>query len=180
MKTQIIKKGNHYTNWWQRRWGICPQNFVMNIKVDKSWWYPYKNPDSYDINKIVGSSFGDHRQNSLRLGWVPDFENEGVNKLYWYSTENGVDSKDNHYIGFVHTDEIIQLERDGNYFDLFFLDNYRGDNYFIDESFYYEGSSFTHPKKNGFSYWTNPYYGYPNKAPHDIKFESKILYYEIR
>jgi hypothetical protein len=50
------------------------------------WWTPARNNDDHDLNKLAGIGYGiNHHQNSVRLAWVPDFEKQGVIKMFGYT-----------------------------------------------------------------------------------------------
>lgn len=61
---------------------------------EKCWW---KNPRNYDekfaINKLFGFSHGFHHNNSIRFGWVPDFDIENHVKIYAYYYNNKIRSQ---------------------------------------------------------------------------------------
>jgi len=165
------------------RFGIAPKKFECRIIVDKSWWYPKENEDSKDVNKIFGKSIGWHVMDSVRLGWVPDFENKWVIKLYWYTTVNFVDAKDSLWIcDLLPLDEIV-FRADGNKFQVDYPLNSYDDLVklpFISDSLIswfslkdIQTQTYTHPK-NLPGYWLNPYIGGQNKAEHDTIFKSEI------
>lgn len=95
MKKYFIKKGNHsYLFWWldffKFHWNKTEWN--IKFKLDNNCWWPTpRNNDDYDINKLCGVGFGlNHHKNSCRLGWVPDFDNENIFKLYAYVYDTNI------------------------------------------------------------------------------------------
>ena len=55
----------------------------------KENWFPYKDSDDLDINKLAGYSYLNHHKNSVRIGWTPMFNREGYYTLYFYLYNNG-------------------------------------------------------------------------------------------
>lgn len=93
MDKWTIWKGWHFSlsNIWERfipRIGTGPVTYTF--KLPKETWFPYKDPDDLDINKLAGYSYGYHHTNSIRIGWTPDFGREGCFTLYFYIYNNGV------------------------------------------------------------------------------------------
>lgn len=92
MEEWVIHKGLHssLSNFWLRffpRIGHKPVTYrFMFLKDD---WYPFKDPDDLDINKLAGFSYGWHHKNSVRIGWTPMFSVEGMFTLYFYIYNNG-------------------------------------------------------------------------------------------
>ena len=87
MKKWTIWKGWHFSlsNIWKRfipRIGTGPVTYIF--KLPKENWFPYKDPDDLDINKLAGYSYGWHHTDSIRIGWTPDFGREGYFTLYFY------------------------------------------------------------------------------------------------
>lgn len=88
-KIYKIKKGNHSS-------GIhlnlhCGKfHEFKNISFSEECWYPYLNTDSYDINKLFGFSHGHHHINSIRFGWVPNFEKKNYIEIWIYIYNKGV------------------------------------------------------------------------------------------
>lgn len=53
------------------------------VLFDETCLYDWLNKDSDDINKLFGFSNGWHKNNSVRFGWIPNF-NKGTIKIYGY------------------------------------------------------------------------------------------------
>ena len=53
---------------------------------NECWWAPARNQDDLDQNKLAGIGFGtNHHNNSVRLTWVPDFDNPGMIRVSGYT-----------------------------------------------------------------------------------------------
>lgn len=92
MKTYTIKKGKHSSGLRiPRVFFQTPKLMTFEVKFHENCWYrpADQNPDWSDINKLCGFSQGWHHNNSYRIGWLPDFDNEGVIGLYHYSYSQG-------------------------------------------------------------------------------------------
>jgi hypothetical protein len=90
MKNYLIKKGSHYCNV-----SIFERLFAIGRNVKKysvhfilhgdCWWAPPRNTDDNDLNKLTGMAYGfSVHANSARLTWVPDFEKQGMIKIFGY------------------------------------------------------------------------------------------------
>lgn len=142
MKKYTIKKGHHYCQcFWLKfftGWHWNKKSWKISFKFDQNcWWSPIRNDDDYDINKLYGIGFGlNHHKNSCRLGWIPEFDEKNIFRLfaYVYDTKNGehisvemgkfqagiiyvcnIESKDNKYYfscPFIGTAEIDNNKKD--------------------------------------------------------------------
>ena len=136
---------------------------VREICFSKScYWDNPRNNDDYDINKLYGFSQGWHHKNSIRFGWVPDFNIKNMIKIYAYYYNNG---KRNHmYIKTIKTEETyfssIKIN-DDNTAELMF------DNKVI--IIYYK------KPKYFLGYYLYPYFGGDNTAPNDMEIEVKRI-----
>lgn len=110
MRLYQIEKSRHRTK------GIFPKIFIGrpselsgSFTLDSSTWYIKKdeNPDWLDINKLTGISLGLHHRDSIRLGWRPDFNRQGMIEIfaYWYNKSQRSFAS----IGFVPTKTPIQF-----------------------------------------------------------------------
>jgi len=93
MKKYTILKNWHYAFLFFGRflgWHYNKKNYSLNFKFSKEcWWKIPRNIDDYDINKLCGLSFGfPYTKNSVRLGWTPNFDNDGSIFLYAYIHDN--------------------------------------------------------------------------------------------
>ena len=92
MDKWVIWKGWHacLSNIFQRlclRVGTKPITYTFLFLKDN--WYPYTDEDDLDINKLAGFSYGLHHKNSIRIGWIPSFINQGKFSLCFYIYNNG-------------------------------------------------------------------------------------------
>ena len=91
MSEYTIKKGNHYASVsiFKKIGGIGWKitRVAMRFSFHKEcWWAPPRNNDDNDLNKLAGIGFGtNHKKNSVRLAWIPDFARQGVIKIYGYT-----------------------------------------------------------------------------------------------
>ena len=111
----IIKKGKHYSNK-----SFCPpyvfvgkRHFYWQVIFSLSSWYE-KGGDSdyYDLNKLLGICYGfDRAEGSLRIAWLPDFDEEGKIDLYSYSYQKS-NRKDivTQKLGSVDVGEVFEVE----------------------------------------------------------------------
>lgn len=85
-----IKKGRHYAGGWPFRilnYIMLPAEISGRFKFDESCWYPRGVVGKTGINKLFGVSyglFGVHNQ-SIRIGWQPNFNKEGEIRIYSYA-----------------------------------------------------------------------------------------------
>jgi hypothetical protein len=96
MKKYTILKNWHYAFFLIQRalgWSWNKTEFHIKFKLsNECWWTPVRNDNDYDLNKLCGISFGLFaiHKNSVRLAWVPDFNNKDMMRIYGY-TYDGVD-----------------------------------------------------------------------------------------
>jgi hypothetical protein len=162
MPTYIIKKGNHYA---------CPpllKPLFFLKRVNISWqlilssecWYPQTAIDKHGINKITGIAFGfNHHNNSIRLGFQPDFSRPGWLRLYAYWYHNG--QRLSQELGTISATEEFTFsvwERKDGIFKLTVNNN---------RSLYYEHFLIT--KRSRLGYLLKPYFGGRSKSPWDMK-----------
>ncbi len=127
MKSYKIKKGDHYAGisvfekLAAMGWNIRSLSVKFSFHRE-CWWAPPRNPDDLDLNKLAGIGYGtNHHNNSVRLAWVPDFDREGMIKIFGYTyDERKQDPKfamtyitSVHYMNY-HTGKIES--RDNKYF----------------------------------------------------------------
>jgi len=55
----------------------------VEFEFSNNCWYPLKNIDDYDVNKLCGWSNGMHHQNSIRCGWVPNKEAGHIDLVFY-------------------------------------------------------------------------------------------------
>ncbi len=91
MRFYKIKKGEHYASvsFFEKLGAMGWKVKSMNISFlfrSECWWSPPRNNDDFDQNKLAGIGYGlNHHQNSVRLTWVPDFDHQGVMKIFGYT-----------------------------------------------------------------------------------------------
>lgn len=89
--TLKIKKGNHYSYsyFFRRLFSFFNTSRCFDFELYKNCWFEKIEEDDYDVNKLLGYSYGYHHHNSIRLGWVPAHK-ENEFELYLYRYEKGV------------------------------------------------------------------------------------------
>ena len=170
MRFYLIKKGNHYASMsifekiGSIGWGIKTMSLRFVFRPE-CWWAPPRNKDDYDQNKLAGIGFGANlHSNSVRLTWVPDFENQGMIKVFGYTyDEKKTDPKfTSAFIKSVHVQDTItgKIEsRDNSYFITVNDVTIRMDNVNSD------------PK---LCFRLFPYFGGNNTAPQDMTIELEM------
>ncbi len=89
MRQFTINRGKHYCRYWWTKF-FCPKwdhkSWMITFEITKeSYLSTPRNPDDYDINKLYGCGFGfNHHNNSWRLGWNWDFEQNNTFNLFAY------------------------------------------------------------------------------------------------
>jgi outer membrane protein assembly factor BamA len=68
MKTYSIEKDSHRSGYYFKP-VIGNTSLAFNAFFNDNCKYDIGNPDQYDINKLIGLSFGYHHKNSARIGW---------------------------------------------------------------------------------------------------------------
>lgn len=82
-KTYIIERGKHRSGIFLSP-HIGKKHQSKKVIFSNRCWYKKLNEDSYDINKLFGFSHGFHHHDSIRLGWIPDFNNENEIEIWSY------------------------------------------------------------------------------------------------
>ena len=170
MRFYEIKKGNHYASIsiFEKIGGIGWKIKTLSVRFvfrKECWWAPPRNQDDYDLNKLAGIGFGtNHHNNSVRLAWVPDFESQGMIKVYGYTyDEKKAGQKFTMtFIKSVHVQDTITGKidsRDGGYFITVNDVTIRMDNVNSDPNLCFK---------------LYPYFGGNNTAPHDMVIELEM------
>jgi hypothetical protein len=170
MRFYLIKKGNHYASMsiFEKIGGIGWNIRTLSMRFvfrQECWWAPARNQDDYDLNKLAGIGFGtNHHNNSVRLAWVPDFENQGMIKVFGYTyDEKKVGQKFSMtFIKSVHVLDTItgKIEsRDGNYYITVNEVTIQMENVNSDPNLCFR---------------LFPYFGGNNTAPHDMVIELEM------
>jgi len=89
MKTQIVKKNNHYPNchifYNKPLFYYNNKNFIKIINIPKSSYFSFNGENIYDYSKLWGVSFGHHQKNeSYRFAFRMIDENNFEIALYYY------------------------------------------------------------------------------------------------
>lgn len=86
-----IKKGRHYTlsYFFRRLFSLFITSRCFDFEFCKNCWFEKIEEDDYDVNKLLGYSYGYHHRNSIRLGWVPAHKKNEF-ELYLYRYEKGI------------------------------------------------------------------------------------------
>jgi hypothetical protein len=114
MKDYPIKKGNHYASMsvLEKITGLRLKSGDYSVKFRFSsscYWSTPRNPDDHDLNKLTGIGFGlNHHNNSVRLAWVPDFEQSGVIKIFGYTYDNRQDAQ-KHQSAYITSVRTVQI-----------------------------------------------------------------------
>jgi hypothetical protein len=170
MRFYLIKKGNHYASmsFFEKigaiGWNVKTLSLRFSFRKE-CWWAGPRNQDDLDQNKLGGIGFGtNHHNNSVRLTWVPDFENNGMIKVYGYTYDEKKEGQKFAitYIKSVHVEETVsgKIEsRDKSYFITVGDTTIKMDNIKSDP---------------GLCFRLFPYFGGNNTAPHDMVIELEM------
>ena len=116
MKKYTILKGFHYSFFLIGRlfgWHYNKKKFIINFKFDPTcWWFPCRNNDDKDLNKLSGISFGlfGVHKNSIRLTWRPNFEKSGIIEIHGYMYDDEVNEHESRFIGEVEVDKLYSAK----------------------------------------------------------------------
>jgi hypothetical protein len=157
----IIKKGRHYSNWFNFPFFTLRRSIKFQFMIDSSSHYTFNNEDDYDWNKLFGlSNSWNHHQSSARIGWRR--LNEEQYQICLYTYDNGV--------------RVISREMNLDY------NTYYGARIIVSTNNFYllfKDSSIILPRKseNLFPIKTilKPYFGGTSVAPHDVKIKINIV-----
>jgi hypothetical protein len=170
MRFYLIKKGNHYASmsFFEKIGAIGWNIRTLSVKFvfrKECWWAPPRNQDDHDLNKLAGIGFGtNHHQNSVRLAWVPDFENEGMIQVYGYTYDEKTEGQ-KLTMTFIKSVRVLETNtgkiesRDGVYYITVNDVTIRMDN--------------VNPDPN-LCFRLFPYFGGNNTAPHDMTVELEM------
>jgi hypothetical protein len=108
---RIIKKGWHYTHIFPELHKDVRSFELTGIKFCKSAWYYKCDVEHTGINKFQGLGFGlNHHKNSIRIGWQPDFENEGTFDIWVYWYDQSKEGYQKQWLRKLAIDEIIDIK----------------------------------------------------------------------
>lgn len=170
MRFYEIKKGNHYCSMsvFEKIGAIGWKVKTMDLKFSfrsECWWAPPRNTDDLDLNKLAGIGFGpNHHNNSVRLAWVPDFDNQGVIKIFGYTYDEKNEGPKFEYL-FIKSVNVLEPctgkieSRDGAYFLTVNGTTVQMANQKADPNLCFR---------------LYPYFGGNNTAPHDMTIELEM------
>jgi hypothetical protein len=170
MKTYTIKKGSHYAKgtFWDKFTAIGFNRKILNATFcfsQSCWWAPPRNNDDLDLNKLCGIGYGlNHHKNSVRLAWVPDFNQPGKIKIFGYTYDESSAG---------HKSQFIKTVQAGSVCNGRIVNN--GANYQMSV----DGTMITMENKSGdpgLCFGLFPYFGGNNTAPHDMDIELETRY----
>ena len=107
MKTYTIPKGEHYSMHLPKPYLGLKKEFNLKVIFGESCRYDLSGVDQLDINKLWGVSFGNHEQNSIRIGWNYDQTTDLIT-LYSYIYNDG--ERFYEEIGSVKIDDICEIK----------------------------------------------------------------------
>jgi hypothetical protein len=157
----IIKKGNHYSNWFNLPFFRFGRSIKFQFMIDSSANYTLNNEDDYDWNKLFGlSNNWNHHQSSARLCWRR--LNEEQYQICLYTYDNGIKTISKEMTLDYNTFYGARIIVSTNNFYLLFKD-----------------SSIILPRKSESLFpiklVLKPYFGGTSVAPHDIKIKINIV-----
>jgi len=158
MKFTILK-GLHYSFPFFIKPHVNITDAHFNIKFDKNCWYERENVEFTGINKLCGLGFGfDHHNNSIRVGWQPDFDKKDIIKLYAYWYDGSQEGYQKEFLCDVKTNK---------WFIIYITIN--GESYILNTNVDPNSVEVfeTHDKNWGF--WLRPYFGGKSRAPQKMK-----------
>jgi hypothetical protein len=157
----IIKKGNHYSNWFNFPFFTLRRSIKFQFMIDSSSHYTFNNEDDYDWNKLFGlSNSWNVHQSSARLCWRR--LNEEQYQICLYTYDNGI--------------RVISKEMTLDY------NTYYGARIIISRNNFYllfKDMSLILPRRSEelfpIKLVLKPYFGGTSVAPHDIKIKINIV-----
>jgi hypothetical protein len=156
-----IKKGNHYSLHLPK-FHCKKNNLIFNVEFNKNCLYTINDEDKFDINKLYGISWGNHMNNSFRIGWRKNIFSENL-EIFLYSHNNG-------HITFEYLC-MLDVEKKYTFLIHFSYLNNTIMTYNLDYNIQKE-ISFRFPKFKG-GYYLFPYFGGNKVALHDMNIEIK-------
>jgi len=157
----IIKKGNHYSNWFNFPFFTLRRSIKFQFMIDSSAHYTLNNEDDYDWNKLFGlSNSWNVHQSSARLCWRR--LNKEQYQICLYTYDNGI--------------KTISKEMTLDY------DTYYGARIIISTNNFYllfKDSSIILPRKSESLFpikmILKPFFGGTSVAPHDMKIKINVV-----
>lgn len=191
MKKYKIKKGNHYSfPLFRAKFELLKDNVVqfarVRVRFNKTNIYEFKDNHNkqFDTNKLFGYSQGHHHNNSVRVGWYWNTNDEHIHLCY-YAYENGKNLVNGLWkdVCAIEIDKIYEVLLDtirDTYNKSDIIDSMRV--YDFDERLKHKHriASYYHVRKNvetkhKIGYYMTPYFGGTMKCPHDMTIEMEWL-----
>jgi len=146
------KSGNHFSIFHRN---LNHEPLQYRSLFFNNCWYKLSDIEFDGINQLVGFSYGYHHRNSVRVGWKPNYNKEGVIDLYayWYNMSNKYNYN---FITSIKTEQ---------YFNIYFYETNKTIDIQINNVFY--SIDFKFPKFK-YGYYLYPYFGGKSTAPHDV------------
>ena len=169
MKRYTIFKNWHFAFCFFRRfiggWYYDESLFTFTFKFsNECWWNTPRNHDDYDLNKLMGISFGLRlHKNSVRLAWRPNFDKPNTISVFGYMYDESKDTHTSMYLCDVSTNQECLCYL--NLYDSAYVFNVPG----ISKI---EMINPTQDKK--IQKRLHPYFGGNNKAPQTMKIWVKL------
>lgn len=163
MKAYIIKAGEHFSAHPIKPY-LGKTSFTVTVNFDESCRYNLDSIDQLDVNKLFGISFGNHEDNSIRLGWAYNLDTLKMD-IFTYTYEDGARKINKIGSCNLSVDIVIKLKLD------------------FSGGTYQTTSLISIPEEQVFTYkypalrmgyYLYPYFGGNNPAPHDM-----IIYMEF-
>jgi hypothetical protein len=157
----IIKKGKHYSNWFNFPFFTTRRSIKFQFMIDSSSHYTLNNEDDYDWNKLFGlSNSWNAHESSARICWRRYNEEQFQICLYAYDNGIRVISKE------------INLDYNTFYGARIIVSSNNFYLLFKDSSIILPRRSF---KLSPFKLVLKPYFGGTSVAPNDIKIKINVL-----
>lgn len=157
----IIKKGKHYSNWFNFPFFTTKRSIKFQFMIDSSSHYTLNNEDDYDWNKLFGlSNSWNLHESSARLCWRRLNEEEFQVCLYIY--DNGIRT----------ISREINLSYDTFHGARIIISRHNFYLFFRDESIILQKES---KKLFPLKLILKPYFGGTSVAPKDIKIKINVL-----
>lgn len=158
--TYTIKEGKHYASGFNFGRHKFSKEVTYKFVLGPECYYQKEQlNDKTGINKVGGFGIGlNHHENSVRIGWQPDFEREDTSiKIYVYLYNNGV--RYDYYISNIYTCEVHKIKFSFTELCNQLIVEVNSQPFYIPEHYF--------PAKDGLKLF--PYFGGNSTAPHDMK-----------
>lgn len=157
MNAYVIKAGEHFSAHPIKPY-MGKSVFTVTVNFDESCRYNLNSVDQLDVNKLFGVSFGNHEENSIRLGWAYNLDSLKMD-LFTYTYEDSVRKINKIGSCNLNEDVIIKLKLN------FSAGSYQTTSLISipqDQVFNYKYPALK------IGYYLYPYFGGNNPAPHDM------------